>query len=398
MEGFMEDRIKKYVEYHFRFKRGKEKEDLVEEVSGNLIDYFYQKSEAYGDEDRAYRETIARLGDFSDVNPEAARQFSLMPGIYDVGLITAAVLSAFGLVAVFLHTSIAFILTVLSISMFVASAYYTYHKAQYEKNVNGDIDTFYLYLDKSFSYLKTAFVFWALTFSLLLAGMFANVIMFMNAASNPFEAFDNIGELVLVYFFSFVLAAIIIGIFFYMLYERIMAHYRFISGKEDLEGSFKKGLGMVAFEESSFIVSVKPYAPWVMLVFALISLLAPLSMVLDFGSVYYDSIALIALFNLMQPGTYFIGIVLLVAYGFMGIALIKSIRDEDKKMGLVFISFILGIAAYMVVGFVIDQFVEGSYIMFTSTFNSPFILLVGTMLVGIYLLALKVRGTKEKLD
>ncbi|MGM0436539.1 MAG: hypothetical protein ACQEQA_05755, partial [Bacillota bacterium] len=230
----MEDKIKKYVEYHFRFKKGKEKEELVEEVYGNLVDYFHSRKETHGDETLAYRETIGRMGDFSDVNTEANAGFSLMPGVYDVGLITSLVLSVFGLVAVFLHSSLAFIFTVLSILMFVASAYYTYHKAQYEKNVNGDIDTFHLYLDKSFSYLKTAFIFWAGTFSLLLAIMFANAVLFMNAANNPFEVFDNIGELILLYFLSFVLATTIIGIFFYMLYERIMAHYRFISGKDHL--------------------------------------------------------------------------------------------------------------------------------------------------------------------
>ncbi len=394
----MEDKIRKYVEYHFRFKKGKEKDELVEEVYTNLLDRFNALKEDYGDEEKAYRETIARMGDFSKIEADDNPEYSLLPRVYDVGLIVALALSVFGLVAIFLHSSLAFILTVVSIVIFVASAYYIYHKAQYEKNVNGDIDTFHLYLDKSFSYLKTVFIFWALTFTILLGLLFAGIFTFMSGVNNAMEAFSSPGQLVLAYLLSFLVAAALIGGLFYLIYTKIMEHYRYISGKSHLEGSFQKGLGMLRLQRNTVDLSkaIKLFVPWFMLLIVVISLMAP--MMIRIGSIRLvaEGPALTMMFELIQPRYFFSGGLLLIAYAFTLYSIINSIRHEGQKLFLVLISMLGTSAAFIIVDKIVDIVSDTRRLTYPSQPDSLNILIIGSIITAAYLIFLRIKGFSSR--
>lgn len=373
----MEEKIRKYVEYHFRNKKGKDKESLIEEVTNNLLERYEELKEAYGDEDRAYRETIARMGDFTDEEREFNPVFTETPRLYDVGLLVGVVLSVFGLVAIFLYSSLAFILTVISIVLFVASAYYTYHQAQYEKTVNGDIDRFHLYLDKSFSYLKTAFIFWGITFTILLGQMIAATILFIEGVNNPINAITNIQDFIGLYFFSFLIASIVISVFLYKIHKGIMKYYHHISGKGSLDGTFKKGWGMLQGDYTIFDISFNNLLPWIALVLFILSLILPIRIhtgELPDGYLHSDSVpAFVMMFQLLHIRYEFIGVFPLLTSVWLAIVIIKNLRRPSGRILWFIISTLSVIIGYYLTVTLAPSDVSVS---FTTALNSVVVLLV----------------------
>ena len=390
----MKEKIRHYVEYHFRFKEGKEKEELVEEVTSNLIDRFETLKEKYGDEQKAYREAIGHMGDFSEVETDDRIEYTLRPKLYDVGLVVALTLAIFGLVSVIMQGNLAFVLTVASIVVFVASAYHSYHNALYEKNVNGDMDYFYLYLDKSFSYLKPAFIFWAITFSVLLGQTIAGMVLFMVGAGDPLNAIQNIEGIegfIGIYVFGFLIATPIIGVLFYFVYMRIMDHYRYISGKDHLKGSLAKGMGMLRFEKSPDIDwkrVTRTIAPWFMLLIYFVSLLSPMALERDYGSrvTYQPLVGMI--FSLMSPEFYFTGLILLLGYGLGFTALIQTIRKRSASFKWVIITTIGLIASLLLVTILLNVVNESTYLSFLTPFS-----LIALVFGGVVISALQIGYT-----
>lgn len=340
----MEDKIRKYVAYHFRNKRGKEKDDLIEEVTSNLLERFEELKDTYDDETRAYRETIARMGDFTDVDRDYNPAYTLTPELHDAGLLVGVVLGLFGLVAIFLHASLAFLLTVVSIVLFVSSAYYTYHKAQYEKTVNGDIDRFHLYLDKSFSHLKTAFIFWGITFTILFGQLIAGTIIFIEGINNPMFVISDLAAFIGLYFFSFSIATVVIGVFFHHIHAKIMTHYYSLSGKDHLDGTFKKGLGMLKWDGFFKTMTLRKALPFIAMGFLLVGLFTSIRLHGLNGYIEWPVIPMV--FELIAPRYYFIGALLIVTKAALVAASIKVIRHPSSSHRWMHLSAFSIFAAY----------------------------------------------------
>ncbi len=362
----MEDKIKAYVTYQFRFKKGEEKTQLVEEVLSNLLERYETLKETYQDEERAYRETIARVGDFSSLDVEKEPRYTLSPGLYDVGLLVAMVLSVFGVVALVLQGGLAFIITMISVVLFVGSAYYTYHKAQYEKDVNGDIELFHLYLDKSFSYLKTSFIFWGISFSVLFGQLLAGIILFIMGANDPLSVMLNIGEFIMLYLFMFVISSLIVGFVFYMIYQKIIEHYTYLSGKDSLKGSFSKGFGLV---KSSSGISKNTYEKLVLgilLFTGLVSLIATGN--IHEGSSSTEAPMIFFIFRLLLPRNYFLGILLLVPYTGFFILAVKKLMNKSVEIKKVILMYATIFVGYFLVAIIGDALVTAR-LFFDSAFN-----------------------------
>ncbi|MFW6299070.1 MAG: hypothetical protein ACOC14_05255, partial [Bacillota bacterium] len=238
--------------------------------------------------------------------------------------------------------------------MFVASAYYTYHKAQYEKTVNGDIDRFHLYLDKSFSYLKTAFIFWGITFTILLGEMIAATILFIEGVNNPMSAITNIQDFIGLYFFSFLIASIIIGVFFYKLYQRIMMYYYHLSGKDHLDGTFKKGLSMLKGDDLSISKVFEKSLPWFALIFLFIGSISPIELDISYRHTRHAP-AFMMMFDMIAPRYYFTGILLLIAKIALIIVIIKSIRHSEFPKKWLPFSALGVLSAYVIVYLILFQ-------------------------------------------
>ena len=88
----MNEKLKSYVDYYFRFDEREDIEEVKAEVLGNLIDRYEEYLEKY-DEEKAYVEAIKSMGDFK-VNEEIVED----PLLVDTGLLISLVTAIFALV------------------------------------------------------------------------------------------------------------------------------------------------------------------------------------------------------------------------------------------------------------------------------------------------------------
>lgn len=386
----MKDKLRRYVEYHFRFNEQKDKKALVDEAYNNLLERYETLRDKYGDEARAYRETIDSIGDFTDLEKGGNGEYASMPELYDVGLVVSLILSIFGIIAFFITSVLAFILAVLSIVIYSGSAYYMYHRAQYEKNEKGDIGQFNHYLDRSFSYLKTAFTFWAVIFTILFGQLIARMFLFMEDLSDPFNTFTNFEQFVMLYFISFSISAAAIGVLFYLLYDRFMGHYYKISGKHELEGVFNRDDGGVTPGLTEWPNPIKPLLPWLMVLLGILSLFVSARIGYQNGST--ESSILGIMFVLFSPRYYFTGLFLIAGYAALFSSALKEIRRRKVRLKWIVMSTVGLIVAFFLVSFIL-QLIGSVYFMFVTSLNPVIILSIGLGVMGIYKLITLAMGS-----
>lgn len=386
----MKDKLRRYVEYHFRFNEDRDKEAVVEEAYKNLLERYETLKDKYGDEERAYHETIEGIGEFTGQEKDE-KKYASLPGIYDVGLVLSLVLSIFGIIAFFISSVLAFILAVLSIMFFSGSAYYMYHRAQYEKNEKGDIDEFNHYLDRSFSYLKTAFTFWAIIFTILFGQLIARMFLFMEDLSDPFNTFTNFEQFVMLYFISFSISAAAIGVLFYLLHDRFMEHYYKISGKDRFEGALNRDTGLVTPGKTEWPNPIKPLLPWLTVLLGILSLFVSARIGYQNGST--ESSILGIMFVLFSPRYYFTGIFLIAAYSALFYTSIKEIRHNGHvRLKWIVLSTAGLIFAFFLVSFIL-QLIGSVYFMFVTSLNPVIILSIGLGVMGVYKLITLAMGS-----
>ena len=383
----MEEKLRKFVEYHYRFNDARDKDQKIEEVYNKLLVQYNTLKDRYGDEERAYRETISHIDAFADVEREIRSEYTRGPRFYDVGMVLALVVSVFAMLAFFIAASLAFVLTVISIMLFSGSGYYIYHQAQYEKNVNGDIDRFDHYLDRSFSFLRTAFIFWAITFTILFGQLIADMFLFMEGLSDPFNTFTNFEQFVMLYFISFTISAAATGVLFYLLYDRFHLHYRRISGKDAFENEQS---GVLETEGTELTNPIKPLLPWLMIMVAIFSLFMSARIGYQNGST--ESSILGIMFVLFSPRYYFTGLFLIVGYAAVFYTSIKEIKRRPVRLKWIVISAVGLMMAFFLVSFIL-QLIGSVYFMFVTPLNPVIILGIGLLLFVVYALITVAMGS-----
>lgn len=386
----MKDKLRIYVEYEFRFNEERNKEALVDEAYNNLLKRYETLKEKYGDENRAYRETIEELRAERDSEKKVGRPYSSMPKLYDVGIVVALILSIFGILAFFVSAGLAFVLAVISIVLFGGSAYFMYHRAQYEKNENGDIERFNHYLDKSFSHLKSVFTFWAIIFTIFLGQMIARMFLFMEDLSDPFNTFTTFEQFVMLYFISFSISAAAVGVLFYLLYDSLRGHYVKISGRHPVADVHGQGYGSRQQESMEWPNPIKPLLPWLMILLATVSLFVSARIGHPNGST--ESSILGVMFVLFSPRYYFTGIFLIAGYVGLYASSIMEIRRGQVRLKWIIITTVGLIAAFFLVSFIL-QLIGSLYFMFVTSLNPVIILSIGLALMGVYALIIQAIGS-----
>jgi len=127
----MEDKIREYVNYQFRFDNREDIEEMKEEIIANLIDRYHEYLKEGKSKQEAYIEAIKQMGNFANVEEDIDNEFSLKPSIADVSLVVAMILSVFGLLLLFMNFLAGAITTVISIVCFSSASYYMYANSQY---------------------------------------------------------------------------------------------------------------------------------------------------------------------------------------------------------------------------------------------------------------------------
>jgi len=235
------EKLKNYVDYYFRFDEREDIEEVKAEVLGNLIDRYEEYLEKY-DEEKAYVEAIKSIGDFK-VNEDIVED----PLLVDTGLLISLVTAIFALVGVLFNNILGLVVVMVSISLFVASAYILVGKAKVFIEEEKDIERSKYHLQKIFSYMKASFTFWSITLSLLGAKLLYSVVLsmaFLGGMNNGFYEEDFVILLVLS-FVVFLLLLVVLLVLSRVIYARLMHQYYLMTGDQDVESKVQKGLSFI---------------------------------------------------------------------------------------------------------------------------------------------------------
>lgn len=227
----MEDKIRKYVDYQFRFDKRENLDDLKEEIVANLLDRYHEYLRNGKDPQEAYIEAIKSMGDFTeDHSNEIPSEYSFKPTIPDILLMCSTIMSIFGLIIFFLSNIIGTIITAISIITYSCSAYYLYSYSQYVRKEEMDIEKHNLLLSKIFKYLKTNFIFWVINLSFIFTSLIMGLISSIVLIDPEAALFTDVGTFILVYMILYCIFLTILIIIFYKIYQRLMNYYYLLTG------------------------------------------------------------------------------------------------------------------------------------------------------------------------
>lgn len=288
----MEKKIKEYVNYQFRFDNREDIEDLKAEIIANLIDRYYEFLEKLNNPEQAYIEAIKQMGDFTDGEGiQIPEDFSIKPSIPDILLLAGAILSIFGLILVLYHAVVGTIITAISILLFSGSAYYLYSYSQYVLKNYMDIEKHNILLKKIFKNMKTCFVFWAISLSLILAKLISASILSLTIGGSIDH--NTIYILFILSFFVFILSLIILLIIFYFIYQRLINHYYYLTGDSNLKSSITDSYNFLKTKQGEKnsklrnIIISHWFLPTISLVYLIpTALIIPNKVYLNYSSIY----------------------------------------------------------------------------------------------------------------
>jgi hypothetical protein len=124
----------------------------------------------------------------------------------------------------------------ISITLYAVGAVYLYQLSKFTESKEYDIKKYQNFLDKTFSYMKTNFTFWAISLSLIIAQLIYGILLMIVTL----QAIDNMNvqDMFGIYYVSilgFFIVSAIIGSLFISLYRKLMKKYSELSGNDDIQ-------------------------------------------------------------------------------------------------------------------------------------------------------------------
>jgi hypothetical protein len=229
----MHKKIKDYVWFKLRNDHSSDHLEKKEEISSNIMERYDELFEQSNDEENAYVEAIKTIGEFVE---EDVEQVAYKPEFAEMLLVSATVLSIISLLATLLSAVAGIIIVGTSITLYAVGAVYLYQYSKFTANEEYDIQKYQTFLNKTFSYMKTNFIFWSLSLSLIISQLIYSIVLVIATIStiNNMSIEDFFG----VYFFSilgFFIVLAIIGSMFISLYRKLMKKYTDLTGDDDVQ-------------------------------------------------------------------------------------------------------------------------------------------------------------------
>lgn len=250
----MEEKIRKYVDYQLRFDERDDIDDLKSEITTNLIDRYNEYIASDNSPEEAYISAIKYMGDFSENKINAiSEEYDMKPSIPDVLLMSGAILSIFGLCITMFSPVTGTLVTALSILLFSSSANYLYSYSQFVRKQYMDIDKHNMLLRKIFKYIKTSFVFWALSLSLIMSLLIIKI-------SGLLVIFDTKDlDYIEFYIILFLVSLIVFLLIFKSIYNRLIHRYYFLTGTTSLKGKIQDGYEFLYGNNQKNIILTKEF-------------------------------------------------------------------------------------------------------------------------------------------
>lgn len=238
----MEEKIRQYVNYRFRFDRRPDVDELKEEIIANLIDRYHEKLNEGKMEEEAYREAIQSMGNFSDQD-HVPYEYSFKPSLFDLFQVIAVITSVFSVIATLLSITFGTTLVLISMLFFGMAAYYFYSYSQYVRKEELDIPKHHLLLRKIFRDIKTNFVFWAISLSIIFTHIIMKWIQILTL--KQIETIDDLNGWFRQIFVIFIFLLLIFAILFRIIYKKLMWRYTQLTGEKLMDKTVKNSLHFV---------------------------------------------------------------------------------------------------------------------------------------------------------
>jgi hypothetical protein len=375
----MEEKIKQYVSYHFRFDPREDVESIIEEVTSNLIDRYYELLEKTNNEQKAYIEAIKSMGSFKSKD-DIPELYKLKPDWADIAFIVSAILSIFAVIAMFIDSTLGFVLTLSSILLFSGAAYYFYAQAQYTRKEELDIEKHNIYLTKIFSYLKTCFVFWTINLAIVFSSITTGWIVFMTLANSTITNPTNIsiGGYIIITLLSFSIGIIIFALIAKLIYDRLLMRYRMQTGLASPQSKIKASYDYLSVKDdnvsnrhtSNFIVTLNKkftnrVISFMLLGGLLFTVLSPLEVFLliqhENGWYFLDpdtidrGVYILVLIKLsLSIDYYFLGILGLLGLVQLFIVILLGLLNKIRATKTITLSFITWVSLSMIMFITFD--------------------------------------------
>ncbi|MFK5883642.1 MAG: hypothetical protein QM489_04800 [Candidatus Izemoplasma sp.] len=242
----MYNKIEEYVIFKLRNDSSKDKDEKKEEILSNIIDRYDALCEKTNDQEYSYIEAIKAYGEFTNEDKEAE---SYKPEIAEMLLVSATILSVTSLIVTLLSGVAGVIVLGVSITLYSVGTVYLFQFSKFVQSEEYDIEKYNLFIDKTFSYMKTNFIFWSIALSLIFARMIYSLVLLIVLTTTidtwNIEYFRVLLFLAVVGFF---IVFAIIGSLFIVLYRKIMIKYADLTGKNDVKSVWVKAKEFISNE------------------------------------------------------------------------------------------------------------------------------------------------------
>jgi len=245
----MEAKIKQFVKNQLYYYSQGNKEELHEEISGNLIERYYDFLKEVDNEQTAYLKTIGLMGEFLDEDlPDDGYRLPIK--LEDLAMLLGSILSGVGFFLLFFMPVAGIMFTIASIVLFVIGAHFSYGQAQYARKKDGNMAVYVSRLKRIFSYVKSCFVFWAGSATLLLSALIYTIYIFVRSTiiyssiegttdyNEIINVIGSVHQVFLTAFVVFLISLIIVGFLTYFVYWKFIEHYEMLTGEKNLNGGF----------------------------------------------------------------------------------------------------------------------------------------------------------------
>ncbi|QVK17577.1 hypothetical protein KHQ81_12060 [Mycoplasmatota bacterium] len=330
------------------------------------------------------------MGDFSENKMnDIPNEYSVKPSIPDILLMSGAILSIFGLLITFFSAVAGIIFTALSILLFSGSAYYLYSYSQYVRKQYMDIEKHNMLLKKIFKYMKTSFIFWAISLSLIMASLVMNLITQMVLIDPTKVIFSSISEYLFIYFILFFIALLIFLLVFREIYKRLMHQYYFLTGTTNLKGKIRESYEFLYGRNKSknSILFSKRFLPILGIILILLHLSLPFEWK-DSGNYWFFTILLSGLIEFMHKPYWIIAVGPLFFLIMNIIFIVLTLTDKIKKQWILVVGYYAWYSSILFMYFLSYYFYSNKLEIYNQ--SSFFYALFACILLTIILL---IRGT-----
>lgn len=276
----MLNKIRQYVNYQLRFDHSKDIEEKKEEIIANITDRYEEILKDTHDRQYAYIEAIKSMGNFTSSSTESEETYK--PKVAEMFLLSGLILAIFSLLLIMFEPLVGGVIVMMSIIFFSTGAIYLYQESQYTKNKEYDIDKHNVYLKKVFAYIKSCFVFWSISISLLitiLLNQLITTLIILNTVNNVFS-FDDFLAVLILSAIIFVVIFVILMFIFRAIYLRLTHQYNKMTGEDTIDsiGSKAKNFLFDDTKNDNIRVISRIY-PIYVLIFSLLYLLSLIIMI-----------------------------------------------------------------------------------------------------------------------